>query len=152
MSIYLPIAGREISTKEIICDAFDHGKTIFAPYLHRDANVNLISFEKPRMIMEMLQMKSKEEVETYKPDRWGIPTMSTASVSTRKNCLGGTGVDREKVESHSDMIGLDMIILPGVAFDHFFGRLGHGKGFYDYFLDEYQRSVSSTSLRMPRLG
>lgn len=152
ISVYLPIAGREISTKEIISDAFDRGKTVFAPYIHQKTNHDAIDVKRPKMIMEMLQLRSKEEVQALKPDKWGIPTMKAESISARRNCLGGTGVHRDQSESQTSMTGLDMIIVPGVAFDSSFGRLGHGKGFYDYFLDEYRKLMTHTSMPMPYLG
>lgn len=149
MGIYLPIAGREISTWEIISDAFNHGKTVFAPYLYHATESNQ---EKPKMVMDMLQIKSKEEVDALVLDQWGIPTMSEDSAPQRFNCLGGTGTNQQGIGNPGNTIGLDMIIVPGVAFDLCFGRLGHGKGFYDCFLDRYRRSTSMRSLPMPQLG
>ena len=149
VSVYLPMVGREISTWEIMNDAFYHGKTVFAPYLHQITEGNQ---EKPKMVMDMLQIKSIEEVRALALDQWGIPTMSKDSAPGRTNCFGGTGIGQQNIRNSYNIMGLDMIIVPGVAFDISFGRLGHGKGFYDCFLDKYKRSMDWKSLPMPRLG
>ncbi len=45
---------------------------------------------------------------------------------------------REPIENNIvDINMLDVIIIPGLLFDKFYNRLGHGKGFYDRCLKNY---------------
>lgn len=68
--------------------------------------------------MEMLRLDSLNGLER---DAWGIPTLT--NVEGRDNAL----------ETEDE--GLDVIIVPAVAFDRTGDRLGHGAGFYDRFLE-----------------
>lgn len=130
----------EINTSNIVRDALDQGKTVFIPYTYNlDEPVN----GQPRSIMDMVELYSMKDFESLEADKWGIPTPSKESISSRANCFGTSGVTYGKTEQISD--GLDLIVMPGMLFDTSFGRLGHGKGFYDFFLNRCHH-VS----RMPR--
>ena len=130
----------ELSTTGIVLDALRNGKEVYIPYLH---SVVSPMTQKKTSIMDMLALESIEEFESLEPDRWGIPSLKQTQVATKKNCLGGYGISpgtssQATKEDHS----LDLILMPGMAFDHGFRRLGHGKGFYDHFLARYSRIES----------
>eukprot|EP00300_Choanocystis_sp_HF-7_P002688 c12031_g1_i2.p1 GENE.c12031_g1_i2~~c12031_g1_i2.p1 ORF type:complete len:137 (-),score=24.57 c12031_g1_i2:39-449(-) len=69
------------------------------------------------------------EFTRFIPDKWGIPSPPASFVPTTEALSDG---------------GIDLFVVPGLAFDKFGGRLGKGKGFYDrYFLlsDRQKASV-----------
>jgi 5-formyltetrahydrofolate cyclo-ligase len=74
--------------------------------------------------MDMLALSSLDDYRSLQPDSWGIPTIPNETIASRENALTEEGT-------------LDLIVMPGVAFDETFKRLGHGKGYYDYFLTRY---------------
>jgi len=145
ISAYLSMPKGELSTDLIVHNALRQGKEVFVPYLYKSASPEP---GVPSSVMDMVSLHSEEDYEALEPDAWGIPTPSHDSIIDRKRCLGDT--DGAKNEYRN----LQLIIMPGVAFDKDLARLGHGKGFYDVFLQRYeQRSVEATSeTRMPFLG
>jgi len=121
--------GGEIATSEIVRNAFDEGMKVFIPYTYK---LDAPKDGQPKSIMDMVELQSMKDFESLEADKWGIPTPSKDSISSRANCFGGTGITNGETNGLS--AGLDLIVMPGMAFDSQFGRLGHGKGFYDYFL------------------
>lgn len=125
--------GGEVQTDPIVRHALGSGKQVFVPYLHKSG---LPRGEGPARLMDMVGLKGIEDYESLQRDKWGIPSVDAATVHERQRSVGELDGDR------SEDISLDMILLPGVAFDidprsGGIRRLGHGKGFYDYFLHRY---------------
>ena len=125
IAVYLSMPTGELSTTGIVQDALQHGKRVYIPYIHTVEQTS---------VMDMLALESMTEFESLQPDKWGIPSLQPTQVPGRQNGM------REN--------GLDLIVMPGMAFDAGFRRLGHGKGYYDHFLTRY----SQLSKKMPFLG
>ena len=124
IAVYLSMPSGELSTTGIVHDALKSGKNVYIPYIHTKDKTS---------VMDMLALGSMTEFESLQPDKWGIPSLQTTQIEGRQNGLTQ---------------GLDLIVMPGMAFDHGFRRLGHGKGYYDHFLTQYSKQTS----KMPFLG
>jgi 5-formyltetrahydrofolate cyclo-ligase len=154
ISVFLSMPSGEVSTRDIVVDALESGKRVFVPYIKRFQDED----GKAGASMEMLALYSVTELELLKSDNWGIPTLDERSISSRENAFGGVGIIRSEGDSVDSegysTPGLDLILVPGVAFDANNGRLGHGKGFYDRYLTRYQSAARSqnASGKMPLLG
>ncbi|EPS39040.1 hypothetical protein H072_7184 [Dactylellina haptotyla CBS 200.50] len=128
VSIYLSMPAAEIDTVPMVRDAFERGKQVYIPFTHKAAQTNPQDEEPTPSKMDMVSLDSLEDYQSLKRNSWGIPTPTKKSLETRQNCI-------ENLKKGAD--GLDLIVLPGVAFDNDCRRLGHGKGYYDYFLRRY---------------
>lgn len=125
VSIFLSMPAAEVQTDAIVRHALACGKQVFVPYLHRPPPG---SADAPARRMDMVSLAGLADYESLRPDRWGIPSVDPATVDRRRRVLAGS--------AH-----LDLMLVPGVAFDSDeagrIRRLGHGKGFYDLFLNTY---------------
>lgn len=101
----------------------------------------------------MLRLKDESDLRGLKPDSWGIPSLSAEDVELRENALGGSGISRSSSTSSAHP-GLDLIFMPGMAFDKLNHRLGHGKGFYDKYISRLQQGGTdgSPTQSRPALG
>jgi 5-formyltetrahydrofolate cyclo-ligase len=122
----------EIQTDAIVRHALSQGKHVFIPYLHKSP---LQIPDTPSRVMDMVLLEGLEDYESLQPEKWGIPSVDPATVGDRQRVLGEPGAHSDKVST------LDLMLLPGVAFDFDASggvrRLGHGMGFYDFFLNRY---------------
>ncbi|KAG6888722.1 hypothetical protein C0992_007631 [Termitomyces sp. T32_za158] len=103
------------------------GKTLFVPRIDPSKDSQ----------MDFVRVYGKEDLNTFPIGTWGIKEPGSQwRGSLRESALVGKNT------------GLDIILVPGVAFDRSFSRLGHGKGYYDHFLGSY----SSIKKSKPLLG
>ncbi|CRK32392.1 hypothetical protein BN1723_014614, partial [Verticillium longisporum] len=133
VSIFLSMPSGEIQTDAIVRHALSSGKQVFIPYLHKSP---LGENDAPSRVMDMVRLRDLQDYESMQPDKWGIPSIDPTTIKDRQRILGGP--DAHQSESTT----LDMILMPGVAFDldsetSQIRRLGHGRGFYDFFLQRY---------------
>ncbi|KAI1107757.1 5-formyltetrahydrofolate cyclo-ligase [Jackrogersella minutella] len=138
VAVYLSMPSGEIQTDSIVRHALSCGKQVFVPYLHKSG---LQPSDGPARLMDMVSLRDLKDYESLERDKWGIPSVDAATVHERKRSVGELGGNR------TEDISLDLILLPGVAFDidpnsKAVRRLGHGKGFYDYFLHRYTLAAS----------
>lgn len=129
IGIYLSMPTGEVQTDAIVRHALGSGKQVFVPYLFKPSNPPLST---PKSVMDMVNLKDLSDYDSLVRDSWGIPTIGPGTVAMREHVLS------------KESQPLDMILMPGVAFDidpesGFIRRLGHGKGFYDYFLHSYKQ-------------
>jgi 5-formyltetrahydrofolate cyclo-ligase len=96
--------GSEVRTRPLFAPMWAAGKQVVVPYCVGDG-------------LELFRLESLEELA---PGTLGIPEPAKE--------LRGRG-DRA-----FDPAQLDLVVVPGIAFDRRGGRLGQGKGYYDRFL------------------
>lgn len=111
----------EISTAPIFAHAFKTGKQCFVPRYTADS-------------MDMYRVSSMEDIESLPKTKWNVS--QPEDIDARENAL----------DSH---LGLDLILMPGLAFDTNGERLGRGKGYYDTFLQRLAEGPSGDAAGRP---
>ena len=134
ISIFMSMPTGEINTEGLVMDALNSGKRVFVPYIYKPKEPKHDGT--PASIMDMLQLASEHDRSSLQPDKWGIPSIAKDTVSERANAFGGKDLTHGDWPA-TDAPGLDVILMPCMAFDQELNRLGHGKGYYDNFLTRY---------------
>jgi 5-formyltetrahydrofolate cyclo-ligase len=83
----------------------------------------------------MYPLASLSHYESLSTNKWGIREFSEEEIAHLKST-------RE----------LDVIIVPGLAFDAQGRRIGHGRGYYDRFIAECEREAKEMRRQSPLTG
>lgn len=102
----------EMDTSGMMRDALHSGKRVFLPRV----------VSKTQREMAMLEVMSMTEIESFEKGAYLIPEPP---------------LDGRPRAPHD--VRLDMMVIPGLAFDMRGCRCGHGMGFYDVFLAQYAK-------------
>lgn len=131
VGLFLSMPSGEINTDEILKDAIKEGKEVYVPQVGKN-------FEKSEMDLlkvffdEGIKEEKKESFHKYWPkNKWKIP-----EPPADMPIVPATPGD------------IDLLIVPGLGFDRFGGRIGQGKGYYDRFI---ARMISEET-PMPLVG
>lgn len=118
ISIYLSTE-KEVDTFPILKQALQvDGKQCFIPFVRKTR------VDKAETRMVMVELESLKSYEELKLNHFGIKEPTSVDTLAKADPID---------------IPLDLIIVPGVAFNLDGRRLGHGKGYYDEFLFDWAR-------------
>jgi len=96
------------------------------------------------MIEEARKLGKTIAVPICKKDRMTLrPCVLDSNTKLEK---GPYGVSEPSIKRFLHLEDLDLVIVPGVAFDKKGNRLGRGKGFYDRFLNRLPKDTASLGL------
>ncbi|GAA6061999.1 hypothetical protein JCM10212_004277 [Sporobolomyces blumeae] len=112
ISCYVSLAVGEVDTDPLILDALARDKRVYIPYCPIESKTT----------MRMLRLKGVDHFRGLKENRWGIRELDPAEVDALEDA------------EHPSSGGLDLILVPGLAFDEKRRRLGHGRGYYDRYI------------------
>lgn len=119
VSIFLSMP-TEINTRPIVELILNQGKMCFVPIC-------------TKLEMKMVLVKSVEDYHNLPLNSWQIPEPKLEDC--RPDCF--------------EKGGLDLIIMPGLAFDESGHRIGYGKGYYDKFLAKSYQFAIDNHLKRP---
>lgn len=127
LSCYLSMPAGELQTKSIIEDALK-SKNLLVPRVTG----------KKRTDMAMLLVSPGETPDDFPRSPWNIPEppLTVSNGSPRQQWM--------------DMNPpLDLVIVPGVAFTRDGKRLGHGRGYFDTYLQSLMKEYEERGLKKP---
>jgi len=126
LSVYLSMNG-EVNTLPIISHAFSCSKRVAIPKI----------LGKKSEDMFMLELCDATQITTFPKNNWGIAEPPMDLINQSQDCT---------------YLGIiDLILVPGCAFDSSCGRLGHGKGYYDCFIERVFHSNAQLGKPLPTL-
>ncbi|WP_211749126.1 5-formyltetrahydrofolate cyclo-ligase [Paenibacillus sp. Marseille-Q4541] len=113
----------EADTSILLAEALAQGDIVLIPKVRGDSP-----------LMELREIKKREDVE---PGRWNIPEPA----------------EHTSVYPVEKWLEIDLVIVPGLAYDLHGGRIGYGGGYYDRFAElidiEIQRQVKQGQVATP---
>ena len=108
--------GSEVRTRQFLPTAWNDGKRVVVPYC----------------VGEQLGLFCLEGIDELAPGTLGL-------LEPRAELRG-------RADRQADVSWLDLIVVPGVAFDRRGGRLGQGKGYYDRLLRQVRPDATLVGL------
>ncbi|TFK93373.1 5-formyltetrahydrofolate cyclo-ligase [Polyporus arcularius HHB13444] len=130
VSCFLSMPAGEVDTAAVVSAIIASGKNLYVPK----------TTDKEHGIMDFFRIFGEDDLRALPRGLWGIREPEPEYMGTqRPTALSGSSEP------------LDLIVMPGVAFDRSLSRLGYGKGYYDRFLASYSAMLQGRQELRPRL-
>ncbi|PFH50618.1 hypothetical protein AMATHDRAFT_40722 [Amanita thiersii Skay4041] len=128
LSCYLSMPTGELSTESLVSTILNSKKLLFVPRI-----------ESADGRMDFVRLYGEDDLSSLPSGLWGIKEPGRQWMGNeRTNGVTNYFVLGPVMDATCEP--LDLILLPGVAFDKTLSRLGHGKGYYDRFIQTYVSS------------
>lgn len=138
IACYLHMDQHEIETDLIIYDSFKNGKRVFLPRIvDLPSQQHGVLFKSHKKGMKMLEVLSTEAIASLVPRG---PYM-----------LREPPLDSTDALSSPSTGGIDLIVVPGLGFTNKCHRIGHGKGFYDTYINQCNKWSEENGKNKPVL-
>lgn len=115
IGLFLSMPKGEINTDPVLMHAMDTGKKIYVPEVGK--NFEQVHMELREVIIDGSVKKGEIFHKDWPRNKWGIPEPP----ADMPNVAAKPG-------------DIDVLVVPGLAFDRRGDRLGQGKGYYDRFI------------------
>ena len=104
--------GQEVETGAICQAILAQGKQLVLPRMQKEVDVS-------GCLIHYLQLYTVQDMADTCPGPWGIPEPHPRRCALTEHAV------------------IDLILMPGLAFDQQGGRLGYGRGYYDRLLSKW---------------
>jgi 5-formyltetrahydrofolate cyclo-ligase len=126
--LFLSMPKHEVQTYELLQHALLHGKAVFVPKVFGKASADMTFLE---ITPEDIVPKTATDgsgidasiIHGFEVSKWGIPEPPDRVAAGKE-----VGPLRVRVMESTEPV--DVVFVPGMAFDVYGNRLGHGKGYY----------------------